>query len=85
MKKKGERMGEREKWMSHQCGKPQLALIMSETLFSLDSPLALISNKKKSTLKKCTAAAAAAAALGTWDPQGFLHSVAVIVSLRTKR
>lgn len=45
--KKPRGWGEREKWMSHQCGKPQLAPIMSKTLFSLDSPLALIPNKKR--------------------------------------
>lgn len=31
--KKSKRMGGKEKWMSHQCGKPQLALIMSKTYF----------------------------------------------------
>lgn len=31
--KKSKRIGGKEKWMSHQCGKPQLALIMNKTYF----------------------------------------------------
>lgn len=49
---KAKRMGEREKWMSHHCGKPQLALVKSEILFLLDSPLALIPNSKKIIILK---------------------------------
>lgn len=78
--KKAKGMGEKEKWMSHQCGKPQLALIMSKTYFLWT--LLWLRYPIKDYFKALHCHCCCSRSPG---PLRFLHAIAVIVSLRTKR
>lgn len=80
--KKSTRIVGKEKWMSHQCGKPQLALIMNKTYF-LWTLLQLwypIKDYFKALGFCCCCRCSRSP-----GPSGFLHTAPVIVSLRTER
>lgn len=83
---KRKRIGGKEKWMSHQSRKPQLALIMNKTYF-LWTLLQLWYPIKHyfKAVGHCCCCCCCFCCSRSPRPLGFLHTLEVIVSLRTKR